>query len=369
MRSIIMSAALTLVLSAGLLAPAEATQYRTRFIDPPSGMRIQYGFCGINDSGQVIFSATDSANWNHGYVSSPDGALTEIGFLDGRNYANPAHINNGGQVVGGAVSWFPLSNAPPKGFSWTQADGIRELQARTPGSESGAKSINAAGMSVGYTTSPSAQVLACSWDAVGNITYLPSLGGTYGVATDVNDSGQIVGFSVTSSQEQVAAMWNPDGTIRKLGALPGYADSRAFAINSKGQAVGYSSFGAAGDRPITLWNPDGSVIRLSGLGDAYDGCADINDLGQAVGWWVDRSHLSHSIFYSQSTGVIELSVSGVRGLVPYQINNLGAISCFGLDLESGRSRFIVLEPVPEPSAAISLALGLFAMLLRRRRPD
>lgn len=239
------------------------------------------------------------------------------------------------------------------------------MNARTAGAESWTNSINAAGISVGFTTSDSGQVVACSWDTGGNITLLPSLGGTYGVAYDVNDSGQIVGFSVTNNQREAGAIWGPDGTVRSLGALPGYSQGMPCAINSSGQVVGYSSFGPAGDGPITLWNPDGGIIRLSSSGEGFDGCADINDLGQIVARWNDGSR-THPLFYSRETGAIELSVAGVKGLLPFQINNSGAISCFGYDLQSGKSRFIVLDPIPEPSTAIGLVFGLTAVLGRRR---
>jgi probable HAF family extracellular repeat protein len=96
---------------------------------------------------------------------------------------------------------------------------------------------------------------------------LGTLGGPESRAVAINERGQVVGRAETKAKDEAghpishAFLWE-DGKMRDLGTLPGGLESFAYGINERGQIVGTSETGAKdGDGyPISGCRPSG--IRL-----------------------------------------------------------------------------------------------------------
>ncbi|HLK55622.1 MAG TPA: DUF3466 family protein [Chthonomonadaceae bacterium] len=142
----------------------------------------------ISSSGLVVGQA-NANGYAHAVLWDHD-AVTDIGVLPDNMSSFGHGVNRNGDVVGrsegGNRSEFP-------GFVWTRQDGATDLPLLT--------------------------------------------GGRDGYAMAINDQGQSVGWSNSTSTRR-AVMWQA-GQIRLLNSKPDAAEqSEAYAINSKGHAVG-----------------------------------------------------------------------------------------------------------------------------------
>jgi autotransporter-associated beta strand protein/probable HAF family extracellular repeat protein len=72
-------------------------------------------------------------------------------------------------------------------------------------------------------------------------------------------------------------------TVTQLGTLGG-TDSRATAVNSAGQVVGYSDVTGNGSYQAFSYTTGGGMVNLGTPGGAYSRATDINASGQIVGW-------------------------------------------------------------------------------------
>ena len=95
-----------------------------------------------------------------------------------------------------------------------------------------------------------------------------------------NDFGAVVG-AANAAQGVRAFSGTRSGAARELPPLPGDAASLAYAINNRGEAVGFSS-GPAGERAVR-WTPDGQPSALAAPGRASARAYSINDRGDSVG--------------------------------------------------------------------------------------
>jgi probable HAF family extracellular repeat protein len=73
------------------------------------------------------------------------------------------------------------------------------------------------------------------------MSFLPQLSTGNSVAYAINNRGQIVGFSFTSNGEGHAVLWD-GGTAIDLGTLGGHS-STALAINDRGDIAGLGTTG------------------------------------------------------------------------------------------------------------------------------
>lgn len=79
---------------------------------------------------------------------------------------------------------------------------------------------------------------------------LGTLGGSESVAFAINSAGQIVGYSTTESGNAHAFMWDR-GVMTDLGVLPGGSGSAAYGISERGDVVGFGNT-ATSHHPV-LW--------------------------------------------------------------------------------------------------------------------
>jgi probable HAF family extracellular repeat protein len=281
----------------------------------------------INERGQIVGVSdivSNSTSPQRHAVLWQDGIISDLGTLANGTLSEALALNNRGQVVGHSCTdptpnQSDFYNCRERGFVWE------------------------AGYMMELGVLPS---LAC--ETYGCTTY----------ASAINDRGEIVGASVlrVGYVTPEAVLWR-NGQITDLGTPSGFARSWPTAINDKGEIAGVlatSSFGHAG-----LWER-GSIFDLGTLSPTYDcngpPCVSevyaINNKGQAVGYSqlsaVNSYQISVRAFiwqHGQMTDLNDLipADSGWALTSATAINNRGQI--VGAGLHDGQQRTFLLTPV------------------------
>ncbi len=286
----------------------------------------------INNKGQIVGGA-DTAKHGKGpeFITNvfvwQNGRMRGVSGLDG-SHAYVVAVNDSGQMAGAyspdplkaqfAAAQFTLTGkvkllggfpANVHGFSLSQAEalnakgqvvGISNNQAffwsnrhlkklnPPPGfQDTDARAVNDRGQAAGKADRTVAGVTRSHgifWDAGGKATDLGVLPGyTDSVGRAINNGGQIAGWvGVTGGTpgrkltfHYQAFLWQ-NGKIRGLGSIPRIRDSKAAAINDKGQVVGNAYYRT--DEAALLWQ-NGKVYELNMLVPPRSGWKLQNALG------------------------------------------------------------------------------------------
>jgi probable HAF family extracellular repeat protein len=241
-----------------------------------------------------------------------NGVMRELPPLGG-NHSFGTGVNNHGLVVGWAETPVHDSTCSPlsaqvlqfRAVIWDPKDGsngkikARELRPFGNDATSAATAINDQGLAVGISGDCDQAVgrfsarHAVLWDKNGKPSEIPNLGGAaWHTPMYINQQGDVVGFGNPAGTSDPGAfnakafLWTYGASsVTNLGTLEGDTLSQAFAINSRGQAVGISFSGSNGPRAF-LWETD----SLKNLNDLVDISPDtllsaqhINDAGQITG--------------------------------------------------------------------------------------
>jgi probable HAF family extracellular repeat protein len=292
----------------------------------------------LNEAGQVVGCA-DVYEWIHAFLWN-NGTMIDLGTLGGSNsYA--LGINDLGQVVGyadlpgdAAHDAFLIT---PQGGEWfrdSDLDGRNDLMidlGTLPGTNwSSAADINNAGQVVGNSGDN-----FFLWEAGNGMV---DLGG--GWATGINEAGQVVGNS-----GWISFLWDAAHGMTDLGAGPDYTAINAADINDVGQVVGYRWNDSSASNRAFLWTPDspngltGSFIDLPVPPDTVDSSAyAINNAGQVVGY----SSLFHGEYYDSYAalwdaegGMVYLEDHLLPGPHAAFLPNAGPINDHGVILTGG----------------------------------
>jgi probable HAF family extracellular repeat protein len=245
----------------------------------------------LNDQGQIAFNAdADAFLWENGEV-------TALGALPGHSTSSAKFINNAGEVVGD--SWI---GSPA--FIWRAGKMI---------------DLGSLGGGATYPTALSERgwVVGTSWRKPGEAVSYGFLWRRrqmldLGTLTpyDVNSRGQVVGSNPAGKiqqGEQHAVLW-AGGKLTDLGGLPRYPDSRAVAINNRGQVVGMSKTFNGRTRGF-LWQ-SGKMIDLGTLGGCCTTPTAINERGQIIGESTVKGGTSHAFLW-QDGKMIDLGTLGI----------------------------------------------------------
>jgi probable HAF family extracellular repeat protein len=233
---------------------------------------------------------------NRGFVWQ-DGAITALATLGGNNGV-AAGANDRGEVVGFAENTTQdPSCAPPQVLDWEaviwgpKRGEIHQLPPFPGDSVAAALAVNDHSQVVGGSgicgpVSPAVSLHAVLWQ-VGSVINLGGLGGAMNnVAFAINNRGQVVGFSDLSGDATFHAFLWEDGIMTDLGTLPGDFSSSASGINNRGQVVG-TSCDQNGNCRVFLWE-NGVMTDLNTLVPQRSSlyltvASDINDRGEIVG--------------------------------------------------------------------------------------
>ena len=203
-------------------------------------------------------------------------------FESGQAYA----INDHGLIVGSEVS---DAFERGQGLYWPTPDEIGHLASGvdlTAGFD-----VNKRGVVAGFTAAISFQTAAVYWPTPSSVFVdiggLPTSGLTQALAYGLNDRNEIVGWSLTQTSEfedeTHAFLWTPEAGMRDLGTLGG-TFSQAADINARGQVVGVSKLAGDGATHAFLWTDALGMIDLGTLDGATDSRATaINRKGEVVG--------------------------------------------------------------------------------------
>ena len=150
---------------------------------------------------------------------------------------------------------------------------------------------------------------------------LPS--GDDSFATAINSTGQAVGFSSVAGNRH-ATLWNGT-TPTDLSMLPGSGNySEAWGINNNGMVAGSSWSAADDDTRATVWNST-AATRLDPLSgsDSSFGHA-INDHNQVAGWSSTDEGMRATLW--NGTTATELGTLGGNSSIAYAINDDGKVA-------------------------------------------
>lgn len=144
-----------------------------------------------------------------------------------------------------------------------------------------------------------------------------------GRANALNNTGTIVG----QSSEARALIWQ-DRQVSEL-PVPANANSAAFGVNDRGQAVGWTTrFGADGSvvgTHATLWS-GGVNHQLPGLGGLESQALAINEQGQIAGWSYTGVGFERHATLWQGGQLIDLGAAGGRESWANAINDHGVVA-------------------------------------------
>jgi probable HAF family extracellular repeat protein len=242
------------------------------------------GAGGINNSGQVVGSYSDTSGNGHGFLWS--GSVYTTLDVPGAMTTGAAGINDLGQIVGS------YQNADGWNHGFLFSGGIYTTLDVPGAVESGAGGINDVGQIVGWYRDAENNFhgFFLSGDVYTTLDD-PEAYSTY--ALGINDSGQIVGWWQDGAPNHYGFLLS--GGVYATLNVPGAANTAAFGINNAGQIVGsYSNDINSGPSHGFLLS-EGVYTPLDALGATSTGAGGINDAGQIVGSF-DDANGTHGFF-------------------------------------------------------------------------
>lgn len=243
---------------------------------------------GINNNGLMSGVIGSNGGFDTLTPGTYDGTtFSPLPNLPGGHKAVSLAINDAGQVSG-VVEFIPDQDLI-KPVRWDNGSPLALQPLSSDSWFSRPESINASGQMTGFGFTD--QFIGARWGADGSLDFLlPTLGGSGSFGQDINDAGETVGDAYTQDDAfDPATYWDANGNVVELQTFGG-RNGWATAINSHGEIVGYTTtadnhgmaayWANAGAAPIALQMPVGSSGAVA---------ADINDVGQILGWVSDGS--------------------------------------------------------------------------------
>ena len=196
-----------------------------------------------------------------------------MGGNDSVGYA----INDLGQITGHAQT--AALGANEHAFIYTNGS-MADLQT-LGGVFSVGYAINNAGQVAGTSDLAGQTAQHAFVYANGKMNDLGTLGGTNSFAFGINTAGQITGASDLGTTRY--AFLYANGRMQNLGTLPGGTQSDGFAINTRGDIVGFATGGSLGNKCCAFLYHNGAMYNLNSLIDPSSPLASHVSLVQAAG--------------------------------------------------------------------------------------
>lgn len=160
-------------------------------------------------------------------------------------------------------------------------------------------------------------------------TDLGTLGGSESRANALNDKGQVVGGSRTANDVTHAFLWQK-GLMSDLGTLGGQT-SVANGINKHGEITGeaQTSYSGPDFGSIHAFRYEkGKMVDLGTLGGSGSSANAINDKGEVVGYAVTAGGAFHAALWSKKNQVVDLGTLGGSFSIATGINGGGDVVGF-----------------------------------------
>ena len=307
----------------------------------------------LNDSNQVIGTATVAGGQSHACRWQPGAAGQDLGALNSAAYYSSGSALNASGVMVGMSQTQAGGYASP--FRSAGGAALEELPRLSGGGDAIANGINASGVIVGWSN----RGIGCGGPAcTGNPGYavrwvgstiqtVGNLGGFYSVATGLNDAGEICGYGAPRTNNAVTHAFRlaVGGSSADDAGTLGGANSWAYAINRSGQMVGASELPGTTSTHAVLWN--GTTPEDLGVvpGTTQSGALGVNDADLVVGWSGGSAAL-----FARGVPPVDLNTliatnSGWRLTSTRAINAFGLIVAQGELNSNGVNRAVLLTPV------------------------
>jgi probable HAF family extracellular repeat protein len=176
------------------------------------------------------------------------------------------------------------------------------------------------------------------WEKEHGVTLLGSLG-THSRAYAINKRGQIVGWSMLASGQRLAFIWESGAMIGLTGA--GAGSSWALDINDHGVVVGYTNVEDPLKQEAFAWDAEGGMVALGGTPSRANG---VNNHGEIVGTTQGKAFMYRG---GQMTDLLDLvpRSDGWTALIEAaDINDDGCV--VGTGIRNGLVRAYLIVPGP-----------------------
>jgi probable HAF family extracellular repeat protein len=332
MRTLIaIAVAVSVAVSPGRGVASSASQYAIVPVDPPAGFAHTVP-TDINREGEIVGNALTAGNAIQHAFAWYGGTSTDLGTLGG-TASSARSVNDAGLVAGDASSGGEDDEV--HAVVW-DAGYTRDLG--EPGRVSGAYSVNAHGLVVGYERDHLGTNHAVLWDN-GITRRLDRFTMGFSNAVSINSAGQVLLTGVPTG-----AGGSPESFIWEGGPLTGVGPIEGTALNLWGDVVGYRA-GPILDLQGVFWQ-DGSLRPINGPSGEPALPLGMNDSGEVVGW-MGRTQESERAFLWDNGEIVDLNEritvdSGWQLLRATAINDSGQI--VGCGLLEGRQAGFLLTP-------------------------
>jgi probable HAF family extracellular repeat protein len=211
----------------------------------------------INAAGEVVGTFGVNATTVRPFVASRAG-FTDLG-TPGARYSGIASINDAGTAVGWSET-APDANQQRTNYSFVYANGVKQTLAAPGWHGIGASRLNNAGDIVGSATRDGGATHAFLYSR-GVMRDIDTLGNDYSSALDTNERGQVVGQMIRTFGGPNGGFLYENGQMRDLSniitGMEGRILDHAFAINNKGQILGYACSNTLGCENVLLEPSEG----------------------------------------------------------------------------------------------------------------